>query len=327
MQDNLKFSNDEIEKLIEQKQCLAIMGPTASGKSRLSMAVAECLPVEIISVDSALIYKGMDIGTAKPSEEEMQQVPHHLISILEPTESYSAADFVDDVHRLVPEIFARGRIPLLVGGTMMYFNALQKGMAKLPSADEALREKLFAAWQANPKEVHARLAEVDPEAADRIHANDSQRLTRALEVYELTGRPLSELQKAEQGEGLTEFKLAKVALMAEDRAKLHEQIAVRFQHMIDQGFLAEAGCLFQTPAIHPDLPSVRSVGYRQAWPFYRGEYGFQTFVEKGIVATRQLAKRQITWLRKEAVDLVIDPFETSLDQQVAETCGLLKGDL
>lgn len=323
----MKFSPEEVASLIANKQCLAIIGPTASGKSRLSMALAECLPVEIISVDSALIYRGMNIGTAKPTEEELQQVPHHLIDIMEPTESYSAADFVADVHRLVPEIFSRGRVPLLVGGTMMYFNALQKGMAKLPSADEALREKLFKAWEANPEEVHARLAEVDPEAAERIHANDSQRLTRALEVYELTGKPLSELQRTEQSEGLTAFHLVKVALMAEDRAKLHEQIAIRFQHMIDQGFLAEAGCLFQIPSIHADLPSVRSVGYRQAWSFYQGDYGYQTFVDKGIVATRQLAKRQITWLRKEVVDLTLDPFEATLEQQIAETCQLLKNSI
>lgn len=327
MEKAQKFSPDEINALIEQKQCLAIMGPTASGKSRLSMAIAECFPVEIISVDSALIYKGMDIGTAKPSDEEMQRVPHHLIDILEPSESYSAADFVEDVHRLVPEIFARGRIPLLVGGTMMYFNALQKGMAKLPSADEALREKLFKAWEENPEKMHSRLAEVDPEAAARIHANDSQRLTRALEVYELTGKPLSELQKAAQGEGLTEFRLAKIALMAENRSRLHQQIETRFHEMLEQGFLAEADRLFQKTELHEDLPSVRSVGYRQAWSFFKGEYDLPMFIDKGVVATRQLAKRQITWLRKEEVDLVIDPFETSLDQQVAETSSLLKGNL
>lgn len=320
------LSEQRLAELIAAKQTLAIMGPTASGKSRLSMAIAEQLPVEIISVDSALVYRGMDIGTAKPTREEMDAVPHHLIDIIDPLQTYSAADFVADVHQLVAEIHARGRLPLLVGGTMMYFNALQKGMATLPSADEALREKLFAQWQTDPEATHARLAEIDPEAAQRIHANDSQRLTRALEVYALTGKPLSELQKTEQNDGLTEFKMTKVALMTEDRTKLHEQIAMRFQTMIDQGFMAEAGCLFQTPSIHEDLPAVRSVGYRQAWSFYRGEYGYKTFVEKGIVATRQLAKRQITWLRKETPDLVLEPFEMNLSQQLESVCQLLKDE-
>lgn len=324
MSQSICITEQKLADLIAAKQTLAIMGPTASGKSRLSMAIAEQLPVEIISVDSALVYRGMDIGTAKPSQAEMDAVPHHLINTIDPLETYSAADFVADVHRLVPEIQARGRLPLLVGGTMMYFNALQKGMATLPSADEVLREKLFAKWQADPEGMHARLAEVDPAAAERIHANDSQRLTRALEVYELTGKPLSELQKTEHNEGLTEFKMTKVALMTDDRVKLHEQIASRFQSMIDQGFMAEAGCLFQIPSIHEDLPSVRSVGYRQAWSFYKGEYGYQTFVEKGVVATRQLAKRQITWLRKETPDLLLEPFEMNLSQQTEAVCKLLQ---
>ena len=305
-----------VDRLIEAKTCLALMGPTASGKSRLSMALAETLPIEIISVDSALIYKGMDIGTAKPTPEEMQAVPHHLIDIIEPRESYSAADFVEDVHRLVKEIFARGKLPVLVGGTMMYFNALQKGMAKLPSADESVRQKIFEAWQADPQGMHAKLQSVDPQAAQRIHANDSQRLTRALEVYELTGKPLSQLQQEGEGEGLTEFKLCKVALMTEDRKRLHHQIAKRFNEMISQGFLGEVKKLFQDKSLHADLPSIRSVGYRQAWLFLSGDYDMETFIDKGIVATRQLAKRQITWLRKEQQVLMLDPFELSLSDQI-----------
>ncbi len=223
------------------------MGPTASGKSRLSMALAERLPVEIISVDSALIYRGMDIGTAKPSAEELAKVPHHLIDILDPSESYSAADFVEDVHRLVAEIFERGRLPMLVGGTMMYFNALQKGMAQLPSADEALRAEIHQAWLEDAQAVHDRLKAVDPEAAERIHPNDPQRLVRALEVYEMTGRPLTELQKEGQGAGLTAFKLVKVALLPEDRGQLHQQIEERFHAMLNDGFLKEAETVFSQP--------------------------------------------------------------------------------
>lgn len=314
-----------VERLIEQKCCLAIMGPTASGKSRLSMALAERLPVEIISVDSALIYRGMDIGTAKPSAEELAKVPHHLIDILDPSESYSAADFVEDVHRLAAEIFERGRLPMLVGGTMMYFNALQKGMAQLPSADETLRTEIHQAWLKDAQATHKRLKAVDPEAAERIHPNDPQRLVRALEVYEMTGRPLTELQKEAQGQGLTEFQLAKVALLPEDRAQLHQQIEQRFHAMLNEGFLKEAEQVFSQPNLHGDLPAIRSVGYRQAWLFFEQTYDYETFVEKSIVATRQLAKRQITWLRKETDLHVIDPYLTNLDKSVEEVLEYLAG--
>jgi len=306
----------DVSDLILKKQCLAIMGPTASGKSRLSMALADKLPIEIISVDSALVYKGMDIGTAKPAAAELARVPHHLIDIIDPSQSYSAADFVADVHGLVEEIFARDRLPVLVGGTMMYFNALQKGMATLPSADEAIRDKIYQAWFQDPAAIHQRLADVDPAAAQRIHQNDPQRLIRALEVYELTGKPLSQLQQEQQGEGLTEFELIKVALLAQDRAQLHRQIETRFMQMQDQGFLNEVKTLKENSALHEDLPSIRSVGYRQAWLFLNGEWDYETFVEKGIVATRQLAKRQITWLRKETNVLLLDPFELTIEQQL-----------
>lgn len=306
----------DVADLILKKQCLAIMGPTASGKSRLSMALADKLPIEIISVDSALIYKGMDIGTAKPAAAELARVPHHLIDIIDPSQSYSAADFVADVHGLVEEIFARDRLPVLVGGTMMYFNALQKGMATLPSADEAIRDKIYQAWFQDSAAIHQRLADVDPAAAQRIHQNDPQRLIRALEVYELTGKPLSQLQQEQQGEGLTEFELIKVALLAQDRAQLHRQIETRFMQMQDQGFLNEVKTLKENSALHEDLPSIRSVGYRQAWLFLNGEWDYETFVEKGIVATRQLAKRQITWLRKETNVLLLDPFELTIEQQL-----------
>ncbi|RUM91981.1 MAG: tRNA (adenosine(37)-N6)-dimethylallyltransferase MiaA [Thiomicrospira sp.] len=314
-----------VAELIKEKTCLAVMGPTASGKSGLTMALAKHLPIEIISVDSALIYRGMDIGTAKPTRDEQVAVPHHLIDILEPTESYSAADFVEDTHELVKEIFARGNLPVLAGGTMMYFNALQQGMAKLPSADEAIRAKIHQAWQKDPAALHERLKQVDPEAAERIHQNDPQRLIRALEVYEMTGKPLTQLQKEGQQAGLTEFKLAKVALIPEDRKKLHQQIAVRFDEMLNNGFLKEAEKVFSLEGLSADLPAIRSVGYRQAWLFFAQEYDYDTFVEKSIVATRQLAKRQITWLRKEQDLLVLDPFKTNVDDRVEAVLDYLSG--
>ncbi|MGC9386448.1 MAG: tRNA (adenosine(37)-N6)-dimethylallyltransferase MiaA [Hydrogenovibrio sp.] len=318
---------DWVRQLIERKTCLAIMGPTASGKSQLAMALAQRLPLEIISVDSALIYRGMDIGTAKPSAEELAKVPHHLIDILDPSESYCAADFVEDVHRLVPEIWARGRLPVLAGGTMMYFNALQKGMANLPSADVALRAEIYQAWQKDAMAMHARLQAVDPDAAQRIHPNDPQRLVRALEVYEMTGKPLSHWQQASQGKGLSAFQLVKVALIPQDRARLHQQIAQRFEWMLQSGFLKEAEQVFVQPGLDDDQPAVRSVGYRQAWLFFQQQYDYDTFVEKSLVATRQLAKRQLTWLRKETDVCVVDPFQTNLEdsieivlEQLCEAC-------
>ena len=311
---------DLVEKLQSHQQVITLMGPTASGKSRLSMALAEAIspicPVEIISVDSALIYQDMDIGTAKPTPAERSQVPHHLIDILPPTESYSAADFVADSKHLVKEVFAKGHLPILVGGTMMYFNALQKGLSKLPEADEAIRAKWLSIWEKTPEALHQALSKVDPEAAQRIHPNDPQRLIRALEVYEVSGRPLTELQK-EGVQPLTEFKLLKFGLMPEDRGQLHQQIEKRFMQMLEQGFLDEVQQLKQTyPELHPDLPSMRSVGYRQAWDYLDGKIDRETFIHKGVVATRQLAKRQITWLRKEFELIEMDPFQLSLEQQL-----------
>lgn len=313
-----------IEKLIEKKICLAIMGPTASGKSGLSLALAQQLPIEIISVDSALIYRGMDIGTAKPSAAELESVPHHLIDILEPTEQYSAADFIEDVTQLVADIFQRGRLPVLVGGTMMYFNALQQGIAQLPSANPEIRQKIYQAWQEDPQAIHEKLQAIDPIAAKRIHANDSQRLVRALEVYELTGQSLTEAQQAGQQTMLEAFSLAKVALLPEDRQQLHAKIEQRFQQILKAGFLKEAEVLFSKPGIHADLPAIRSVGYRQAWLFFEQVYDYDIFVEKSVVATRQLAKRQITWLRKETDLLTLDPFQLSEEQQVESVINYLQ---
>lgn len=313
---------DLVEALIKNKQCLAIMGPTASGKSQLSMLLSEKLPIEIISVDSALIYKQMDIGTAKPSQSELDSVPHHLINTHDASETYSASDFVEDVNQLVSDIFARNRLPVLVGGTMMYFNALQQGMSDLPSADEAIREKWLKVWNDSPDALHEKLTEIDSESAERIHKNDPQRLIRALEVYEATGKTLTEL-RAQPKKGLPDFELIKIALIPEDRAKLHHQIEKRFKQMIEMGFLQEAKALFERGDLHEEMTSIRSVGYRQAWLFIKGEYDFETFVDKGIVATRQLAKRQLTWLRKESNVTIIDPYRTSASDRVCLTLDLL----
>ncbi len=308
-----------VNRFIADKKVVAIMGPTASGKSALSMLLAEKFPIEIISVDSALIYQGMDIGTAKPSAKEMAKVPHHLIDIILPTQTYSASNFVEDVHRLVAEIFSRGNLPVLVGGTMMYFHALQQGMADLPSADKLTRAKLQSQWQDNPQELHKKLQLVDEVAAKRIHFNDQQRVCRALEVFELTGKPLSQHQLEGQGKGLTEFNLIKIALLPSDRKALHTQIEKRFNQMLSQGFISEVKKLFLNPNLHSDLPSIRSVGYRQAWLFLHQEYEYEEFIEKSLVATRQLAKRQITWLRKEKNILELDPLKLSKEELLRES--------
>lgn len=299
-----------IDHLIKNRQCLAIMGPTASGKSQLSMDLAEQYPIEIISVDSALIYRGMDIGTAKPTTEEMALIPHHLINTHDANDSYSASEFVEDAHRLVEAVFSRNRLPVFVGGTMMYFNALQQGMNDLPPADEQIRERLQQTWLDTPDSLHERLMQIDPVSAERIHKNDPQRLIRALEVFEVTGKTLTEL-RAEPKRGLTAFSLIKIGLIPQDRAKLHKQIIKRFQAMLESGFLQEMRALMARGDLNADMTSIRSVGYRQAWSFLLGETDYETFVGKGVIATRQLAKRQMTWLRKEQGLLSVDPFQTS----------------
>lgn len=315
-----------VTQLIANKQCLAIMGPTASGKSQLSMLLAEILPIEIISVDSALIYRDMDIGTAKPSQDELNLVPHHLINTHDPSETYSASEFVDDVNRLVAEIFSRNRLPVLVGGTMMYFNALQQGMSDLPSADEVVREKWLQIWHDSPELLHEKLLDIDPESAQRIHKNDPQRLIRAIEVYEITGKTLTEF-RALPKKGLPDFEVIKIALIPEDRAKLHKQIEKRFLQMIEAGFLQEVKSLYERNDLNEEMTSIRSVGYRQAWLFMDGEYDYETFVDKGLVATRQLAKRQLTWLRKESEVTIIDPYQTTPKERVKQTMELLHAKL
>jgi tRNA dimethylallyltransferase len=274
------------------------MGPTAAGKTDMALEIARQYPVEIISVDSALVYKGMDIGTAKPDSETLKQFPHHLVNILDPTEAYSAGRFRDDALALMADITARGKTPLLVGGTMLYFKALQEGMSVLPPANPAIRAELDKqVAEYGLAHLHQQLEAVDPVSAARIHVNDPQRLQRALEVYMLTGKSLTALT-AGKAEPLP-YRVSKVIIAPFERAVLHERIARRYHAMVDSGFIEEVKGLYQRQDLHPDLPSIRAVGYRQAWSYLSGEYDKETFIYKAIVATRQMAKRQITWLRSQ----------------------------
>nr|WP_226799099.1 tRNA (adenosine(37)-N6)-dimethylallyltransferase MiaA [Aeromonas simiae] len=272
------------------------MGPTASGKTDLAIALTRALPCDIISVDSALIYRGMDIGTAKPSQAELAAAPHRLIDILDPAQSYSAADFRRDALREMADIAGRGRIPLLVGGTMLYFKALLEGLSPLPSADPEVRRQLEdeaarLGWQA----LHDELKRIDPVAGARIHPNDPQRLSRALEVYRISGKTLTELTQT-QGEALP-YRVSQFAIAPEERGELHRRIELRFDLMLAGGFEQEVRQLYQRGDLTPDLPSIRCVGYRQMWDYLAGEVGYDEMRYRGIVATRQLAKRQMTWLR------------------------------
>lgn len=302
----------------EEMAVIGIMGPTASGKSALAMELARRLNGEIISVDSALVYKGMDIGTAKPSLAERAEIPHHLIDIIDPAESFSTGAFRNQALSLIDQIQARGKLPILVGGTMLYFNALTQGLAQLPVADEAVRNRLDKDCLELGKEaMHRRLALIDPVAALRIHPNDPQRVQRALEVYELTGRPISDLIKAGQANSLP-FKMAKIIVAPDDRKQLHQMIAQRFMQMLDQGFIDEVKGLFQRGDLSEKLPSIRAVGYRQIWSYLKGEDDYATMVEKGIAATRQLAKRQFTWLRRESDAHWFESAEENLVEQVLQ---------
>jgi tRNA dimethylallyltransferase len=273
------------------------MGPTASGKTGVAVELVQHLPVEIISVDSALVYRDMDIGTAKPDAATLAAAPHHLIDLIDPTNSYSAAQFRSDALRLMAEITARGNIPLLVGGTMLYFMALQHGLNDLPQADPELRAELDArAQHSGWPALHEELARLDPVTAARLDPADAQRIQRALEVCLLSGRPMSELL-AQEKPGDLPYRLVQLALVPSDRAVLHQRIAARFDAMLEQGLVAEVEALRARYALAPNLPSMRCVGYRQAWQYLDGEMDFATLRDKGIFATRQLAKRQLTWLR------------------------------
>ena len=274
-----------------------LLGPTASGKSALAMEIARRLPVEIVSVDSALVYRGMDIGTAKPDDADRARVPHHLIDIIDPTEAYSAARFAHDAARLIDDVRARGRLPLLVGGTMLYARALTQGMHPLPPADPAIRARLDAqAAQHGWPALHARLARLDPATAARLEPADGQRIQRALEVIESTGRPMSELLSAPAPDTALRPMLT-IALEPSDRAALHARIERRFDQMLGHGLLDEVARLRARGDLHLELPSMRCVGYRQVWEHLDGRYDLEQTRARGIAATRQLAKRQLTWLR------------------------------
>lgn len=273
------------------------MGPTASGKTPLAVDLVQRHPFEIISVDSAMIYRDMNIGTAKPMADILKIAPHRLIDMLDPSETYSAGQFCQDALREITAIHAQNKIPLLAGGTMMYFRALQQGLAPLPKADASIRAALQAradlhGWAA----LHAELMHVDPESAKRINLNDSQRIQRALEVFQLTGKTMSTWQSAHTAPSQP-LNIINIALMPNDRAILHERIAQRFDAMLSEGFIDEVKQLFMRGDLHPDLPSIRSVGYRQAWDYLAGVTSYDEMRDKAIAATRQLAKRQMTWLR------------------------------
>ena len=286
---------------------IAIMGPTASGKTAAALAIAQVIPSEIISVDSALVYRGMDIGTAKPTPDELAAVPHHLIDIIDPLDAYSVAQFRNDTLRLVADITARGKLPLLVGGTMLYFKGLADGLDDLPGADAALRVQLEAdaaaiGWPA----MHARLAQLDPPTAARLAPNDAQRIGRALEIIALSGQPMSALLALREKTVLP-FRLQSFALEPSDRAVLHARIAARFDTMLkDDALQGEVEGLRRRGDLHPGLPSMRCVGYRQAWDYLDGRIDRAALRETGIIATRQLAKRQLTWLRAMPDRIVID---------------------
>jgi len=286
---------------------LILTGPTGTGKTDHAIRLAADLPLEIVSVDSALVYRQMDIGTAKPSQQQRALVPHHLIDICDPAETYSAGQFVTDASRCIREIHARGRIPLLVGGTMLYLRALLRGIAELPQASAEIRQAIDAragleGWPA----LHAELAKLDPVAAARIHPNDPQRIQRALEVCQVSGRPISELQRQTRS-ALEGVSLRGWALVPSDRTALHERLAQRFDTMMEQGFLDEVAALRARGDLTPVHPAVRAVGYRQLWSHLDGECTLNEAITRGVAATRQLAKRQLTWIRSETTFAHLDP--------------------
>ena len=282
---------------------VALMGPTASGKTALAMELAQRFPLDIISVDSAMVYRGMDVGTAKPDAQEQARAPHRLIDIADPSEAYSAARFREDALREMKAVTDLGRIPFLVGGTMLYFRALLRGIATMPKADPRVRARLAReAEERGLEALHARLGRVDPESAARIHPNDPQRIQRALEVYELTGRSLTALHREAVGQAAP-YRVLKLAVSAPDRARLHDRIEGRFRQMLAAGLVEEVRALRRHGECTPDLPAMRAVGYRQINDYLDDQCSYEEMIEKAVVATRRLAKRQLTWLRSET-DLI-----------------------
>ncbi len=285
---------------MDKPLAICLMGPTATGKTDLAVELTRSLPCDIVSVDSSLVYRGMDIGTAKPDPELLAKAPHRLIDIRDPAEPYSAADFRKDALREMEDIVQADRIPLLVGGTMLYFKVLCEGIAPMPGADTQVRNRIQAeAEQSGWQELHRKLQSIDPEAAEKIHPNNPQRLMRALEVYELTGIPLGEhwRKQAQSDQHLPAFRFEHFAIAPQQRNELHQRIEERFRLMLDQGFLEEVEVLYRRGDLSAQLPALRAVGYRQVWQYLEGSLTYDEMVERAIIATRQLAKRQLTWLR------------------------------
>lgn len=300
---------------------ILLMGPTATGKTACAISLCKRFPCDVISVDSALVYRGMDVGTAKPDAATLRRTPHRLIDFLAPEESYSAGEFVRDAYREMDDILAHGRIPLLVGGTMMYFRALTRGIAKLPGADEEIRRAIDddaeeRGWPA----MHAELEQVDPVAAARIKPNDRQRIQRALEVYRVSGTPLSEWQR-DSAPARDDFEYLKIGLNIEPRSLLHERCAQRLDAMMNEGFVDEVEALRKRPGLTPEHPSMRSVGYRQFWRHLDGGYDLAEARNRALYATRQLAKRQITWLRSEEDVFAVDPLDPGAVDAISAFLG------
>ena len=311
----------------ELPPAIFLMGPTASGKTAVAVELVQRFPLEIVSVDSALVYRDMDIGTAKPDAATLARAPHHLIDIIDPTGAYSAAAFRHDALKRMHDITDRGKIPLLVGGTMLYFKALREGLSDLPQADPQVRAALDAEIAAHGIEwLHARLAEVDAETAARLKPTDTQRVQRAMEIYRITGKPMTELLRkaplsreraSAWGEDTLPFHILPIALVPSERAQLHARIATRFHAMLEQGLLDELKMLRKKYPLHADLPSMRCVGYRQSWQYLEGEITQDQLPDKGIAATRQLAKRQLTWLRGMPDNIELDCLQENLPARVA----------
>ena len=295
-----------------------LMGPTASGKTDLAISLREHMPVELVNVDSAQIYQQMDIGTAKPDAETLRKAPHRLLGFCDPAKAYSAADFAIDAKKEIADIHQMGRIPLLVGGSMLYFKVLLEGLSDLPPADADIRKGIQEqADRDGWATVHQQLQLVDPITANKLHPNHSQRIQRALEVYKITGTPLSELQSQSEGGIEDDYEVRQYALVMQNRALLHQRIEQRFKAMMEAGFASEVEQLFQRGDLHADLPSIRAAGYRQLWDYFEGHYGLDEAVEKAIIATRQLAKRQQTWLRNwpNSKEIQVDNQQGYLDQK------------
>lgn len=308
-------------------KAIFLMGPTASGKTELAIRLCEQHNCEIISVDSALIYKGFDIGSAKPNADEQRRAPHFLIDILDPSVPYSAADFRKDALKLMDEITSRGKTPLLVGGTMLYFKALLEGLSPLPKADPEIRKQIEAqATEHGWHWLHEQLAEIDPVSAKRIHPNDPQRLSRALEVFRISGKSMTDLSQTVDND--LPFDIVQFAIYPDERSQLHERIELRYKQMLDLGFEQEVRKLYQRGDLHVDMPSIRCVGYRQMWDYIEGNLDYDEMIFRGIVATRQLAKRQMTWLRGwDNLERLNTPMGENAEQTLAHNITLIKNSL